>query len=740
MSVTVYGVRHHGPGSARSLVRALEALQPDAVLIEGPPDADAVLPLAADAGLRPPVALLVYRPDAPRRAVFYPFAEFSPEWQAIQFALARGVVVRFMDLPQALQLGEHAREQDEPEATVQVEGSRPDPMTVLAAAAGYDDPELWWEHQVERRRDVAGLFEAITEVMRTLRNEAPISPHDLRREAYMRRTIRAAVAEGRERIAVVCGAWHAPVLPDGATASADAQLLKGLPKTKVEAAWIPWTYSRLSYRSGYGAGVDSPGWYHHVWTAPDRAPVRFLVEAARLLRSEDLEASSASVIEAARLADALAGLRELAGPGLPELREAALAVFCRGQNAPLRLVHDRLEVGSVLGAVPESATVVPLQRDLRDTQRRLRLKVDDQVRTLDLDLRKDNDRQRSLLFHRLSLLDIDWAEPQEVGGRLGTFHELWQAQWNPELEVALVDASVWGATIADAAAARARHLADSALDLAALTSLLDRVILADLPDALDHVLSRVQERAAVSSDVRRLMAALLPLARVSRYGDVRRTPTERLAPIVDGLFERILVGLPLAVVSLDEEAAAAMTTAIAAVQQALDLLERADEREEWLGALTALMSRSGAHPMVRGYGTRLLLDAGRIEDVELGRVAGLELSRAVPPLDAAGWLSGLLRGSGFLLVHHQAVWSALDGWLAALSAEQFPDMLPLVRRAFSGFSTAERRAMAERIARPPAQAPAAVSIADLTGIDVTRAAAVLPVLARVLGVQPPETA
>ena len=33
--VEVFGIRHHGPGSARSLVAALQAYQPDAVLIEG---------------------------------------------------------------------------------------------------------------------------------------------------------------------------------------------------------------------------------------------------------------------------------------------------------------------------------------------------------------------------------------------------------------------------------------------------------------------------------------------------------------------------------------------------------------------------------------------------------------------------------------------------------------------------------------------------------------------------------
>src|ERR1051325_8726155 len=87
--VHVFGIRHHGPGSARSLERALERLTPDIVLIEGPPEADELISFAADDAMRPPVALLIYRPDAPRRAVYYPFAEFSPEWRAMRFAVER---------------------------------------------------------------------------------------------------------------------------------------------------------------------------------------------------------------------------------------------------------------------------------------------------------------------------------------------------------------------------------------------------------------------------------------------------------------------------------------------------------------------------------------------------------------------------------------------------------------------------------------------------------------------------
>jgi hypothetical protein len=73
----LYGIRHHGPGSARSLLRALTTQQPDCILIEGPPDADALLTHVAHADMVPPVALLIYNPKNLHQASFFPFAEFS---------------------------------------------------------------------------------------------------------------------------------------------------------------------------------------------------------------------------------------------------------------------------------------------------------------------------------------------------------------------------------------------------------------------------------------------------------------------------------------------------------------------------------------------------------------------------------------------------------------------------------------------------------------------------------------
>ena len=171
----LFGIRHHGPGSARSLERALAGFRPDAVLIEGPPDADALLPLAAHAGLEPPVALLVYVPDQARTAVLYPFAMYSPEWRAIQYALRAQVPVRFIDLPQWFRLApgpEPERSEGAAAATEPPPSPRGDPLAPKALAAGFADAERWWDHLVESRsgQDL-DVFTAVHEMMSALRHE-----------------------------------------------------------------------------------------------------------------------------------------------------------------------------------------------------------------------------------------------------------------------------------------------------------------------------------------------------------------------------------------------------------------------------------------------------------------------------------------------------------------------------------------------------------------------------------------
>ncbi len=771
MSVSVFGIRHHGPGCARSLRAALEQLEPDIVLVEGPPDAQDVLPLLTSAEMKPPVALLIYSPENPAHAVYYPFATFSPEWQALSYAQGRGIPARFMDLPQALQLGK-AEEQaetlevspavaiDAPEASpstqagttaeaeldeqTEVQPKEEDPLDMLARAAGYSDYELWWERQIEQRRDISNLFESILEAMSAMRADpTPKNERETQREAYMRTTIRAAQKEGFQRIAVICGAWHAPVLSEAFVkqAKGDLAVLKGLKSVKVAATWIPWTSARLSYRSGYGAGVTSPGWYEHIWTAPDKATIRWVALAAQLLRAEGLDASSASVIEAVRLGDALAAMRELPMPGLAELHEAIQTVLCHGNDEPMALIRQRLEIGDRLGEVPAETPAVPLQRDLENKQRRLRLKPTTAIETLDLDLRKENERARSQLLHQLSLLNIEWGKLRRNTHRqLGTFHEVWQTQWQVEFVIKLIEANIWGNTMESAASSYVRHLADKAESLPQLTDLLDRAVLAELPDAIEHLLTCVQTQAAIAADVRHMMDALPPLVQIVRYGNVRETKSEHLLPVIEGLFERVVIGLPGACASLDDDAAHSMLESIERAHTSVEMLDRAEQRTEWRRVLRSLMGRESVHGLVRGRCCRLLFDQHVIDAAELQRLARLALSPVVPVAQSAAWIEGVLRGSGQLLLHQEGLWLALDQWLSELGPDSFVELLPLLRRAFSGFTGPERRNMGEKVkqlhvAPIPGMPGTAGRGSGASDLNFERANVVLPILAQILKVK-----
>ncbi|WP_408638858.1 DUF5682 family protein [Nocardia gipuzkoensis] len=758
----VFGIRHHGPGSARSLRLALTAFRPDLILIEGPSDADPLVGYVAAEGMTPPVALLAYVPDAPAKAAFWPYAVFSPEWQALRYAVDHDVPVRFCDLPASTVLAT----EDEP-------GDRFDPLAALAEAGGYDDAERWWDAVVESVPD-ADAFDPITEAMGALREsaehtarqgdvtpdsgpadepeldsvaeavaespvrESPPEPlvvdaHTLRREAYMRQTMRKALKDGATRLAVVCGAWHAPALTGAlGPAAPDARLLKGLPKTKARLTWVPWTHSRLSTTSGYGAGVTSPGWYHHLFTETERPIARWLTKVAGVLRAHDLPVSSAHVIEAVRLADTLAALRGRPLAGLSEVTEATRSVLCGGDETMLRLVIGELVVGEALGAVPEQTPTVPLDADLRATIRSLRMKQEPSARTVDLDLRKEREVERSRLLHRLRVLGIDWGTltTSEVRST-GTFRETWTLRWHPEYAISIIEASRWGTTIRTAAEAKILDTAGRAdRSVGDLTAALEVALLADLGGATNGLIARLESTAALDHDVTHLLAALPGLIRTLRYGDVRGTDTKALAHVADGLLVRICAGLSAAVTGLDTDAATELRGLLDAAHTAIHTRDDGWATGEWLAALRRVADRDDVHGALVGRAVRLLADAGRIDDAESARRLSAALSVGATAAAKAAWVDGFLGGRGLLLVHDRELLRLIDDWLRGLGDDTFVETLPLLRRTFGAFESGERRAIGQAV-RDGGSVAAASAVAD---IDADRATAAVRTAAEILGV------
>lgn len=735
--VRVFGIRHHGPGSAASLVSALERFRPECVLLECPADAQEALVHAGDPHIKPPVALLIFNPKDYKQATFLPFASFSPEWEAMRYCRENGAHLRAFDLPMALRFPLPDTVERVAPPIPHTDGERMeadlavDPLSHIGRIAGYADGELWWEAEFEHRTGGAEVFEAVRELMSSLRTELarPESEETLLREAFMRETLRTTIAAGYPRIAVVCGAWHAPVMDADLHKKEDRSRLKGLKKLNTQATWAPWTYERLSFASGYGAGVLSPAWYELLHTRERNTIVaQWMVRAARLLREQDLDASSAHAIEAVHLANTLATLRGQAIPGIDELQEAAVAIFGGGHSERLEVIRRKLVFGDAMGEVPDTLATTPLQQDLAAEQKRVKLKPEAGDKLLALDLRTELHLERSHLLHRLRMLDVQWGIPERVSGKSGSFHEHWRLEWRPEFALSIVEAGLWGNSVMEAAARRTEQRALATDSIEELSDLIEAALKADLGPGIPALVARLESLSAYTRDVTHLMGALPPLVGVLRYGNVRRTDTAQVAQVVHMLVPRICISLPSACAGLDHDAASDLLERLRAVHQAIRLLQVDEHTVMWHRALHEIGHGASANGLLAGSAVRMLFDAQELDADHAGIALGLALSPASDTDTATAWIEGFLGESGLLLIHNPQLFRTIDTWVMSLSEDVFRETVPLLRRSFARFDTPERVQLLQLIGRGGASVEPASA-----ALDAERAQRILPTIRMILG-------
>lgn len=754
----LFGIRHHGPGSAASLVAALDALDPALVLIEGAPEAEPLAGYAALAGMQPPLAILHYQADDPANAIFAPFAEYSPEWQAMRWALARGRAIRFIDWPaaHALAFGKALDDLPPDDEDGEAHDAPPppvsgDPLDMLATVAGYSDGEAWWNAMVESSQPGPAMFAAIESAITELRSaseaQGGLSPwreaRDAVREAFMRLALRAALKDEPGDIAVVVGAWHVPALRAKVSQAEDRARLRGLDKVKVESAWVPWSDSRLASASGYGAGVTAPGWYRHLWqlqggseaSSPEAFAAGWQSRVAGLLRDEGHAVASASTIEASRLAIALAALRGEATPGLAEMHDATLAALCHGDEVAYRLVERRLLFGERVGAVDPAVPQMPLAADLERWQKRCRLKPEDLEREIALDLRTEAGLLKSTLLHRLTLIDVPWGRLLDAEAGRGTFRETWRLAWNPGLAVNLAEALVYGVTIEQAAAGKAVAQSRDSGDVGVLAGLVKACLLADLPEAAELCITRLQAAAVDSGDLVQLMNTVPTLVSILRYGTARPIPSEQLGALVSALAAEINAGAQAAAVDIEPGEAEAMRRAMTGYDRALALHGEAHLIAMWHRELAAIVQHDRSAPGVAGLALRLLHDGQVWAVEEVAASFSRALTPPAAPAAAGAFVESFLAGGAEVLIQDRPLLAALDTWLCALDDESFIELLPMLRRGFSDFADTGRQRILGIVGSGTIAAASGPSAQDDDASPAFIAEA-LPLLRTILGITP----
>lgn len=758
--VHLFPVRHHSPRSSAVLRAFLDRVRPRLVLVEGPSDATPLIELIVDKDTRPPVAILGYRTDGTPGSSLWPFAAYSPEYVALEWADRNGAKAIFIDVPISQVLAPFGEFEGEPPSESEVEGleaaganedtplSGSDPggledtATLEGARRGDGESESGGDGEEPVRVEVACArargFRSFEEFWEASFEAPAYEPDDFRRaltayadlvrgsgdrlvhrarDAYMARRILEAVASGYppESIAVVVGAAHASAF---AVEDVDLSLDEVLPEP-VPCAFtlIPFSYPRLAEQLGYGAGNRAPQYYQRAHDAGcdfRRATLEVLVEFTDHLRQRGFMASLADTIEAYRLAVALAEMRGKADPGLDEVREATVATMCRGDETHVDTFLWPSVIGQNVGKVARRIGQSSLEAEFWREVRERGLPARDVPEQFELKLVNEVEVGSSVFLHRLRVAGIPYAKfvgnkvskdptpPSEPAGgsaALGRVTEAWEARWTPAVDIALVEQIVFGETLELVTTRRlAERLVVAGTTAEAAEVLLEAVV-TQVEMTMNAALRACDRFASADDDLPSLAKACRALAGLVSFGSSRALARIRDEEAIAPLFKKTYDRAVLRV----EEACVVSDEAIREPKAALRTLhdialsQPLVDKAAWLTAAAGLVRSYAVNPSASGLACGLLYLAQAISDDEVIHIVGQRLSSAVRPESAAAFLEGFFEVNALVLVKSRPVAKALDAFLTGIEQDRFLDALPILRRAFAALGPTERRYLLENV-------------------------------------------
>jgi hypothetical protein len=703
------GVRHHSPRATAALREFLDTTRPEAVLVEGPEDATPLIEILVDPETRPPVAILGYRTVGSRQSTLWPFATYSPEYEAVRWAHEHRRHASFIDLPVSRTLP--YCDDDLPVH----ENDSSSPYLDLATDQGYRSFEEWWEARFEAPAHSPEHFARVIEAFATWSRGLRSDTIDRTRNAWMARAVSDTI-ESRgippERVAVVMGAAHVSAFLAG---DLHPEAVNEAPDpVESEVTLIPFSYPRLAEQLGYGAGNRAPLYYqraHEAGCDYRRASLEALLDIAQNLRLRGFAVSLADTIEAYRLALRLSEMRDKPQPGLDEVREAAIATMFRGETALVDQMLWSTAVGSHVGRVASRIGRNSLQQEFWHEVRSRRLPQQDTPESFTLHLHNEVEIGTSVFLHRLRIADIPYAifigsrtsfggTNEAAGGveALRRVRENWEAQWTPSTDVALAERIALGDSLRQVATRRLTERLGSATSTGAAADVLLESVVADCPATATSALEACDRFAATDDDLPSLARACQSLSGLASFGTSRAIGSggdEAVSQLCVKTFDRGILRVAGAC-QVDDSAVDPIKAALHAMHEVATSQQLVD-REAWFAAARGVVDSFAVNPALSGVLTGLLYLAQQIEDEALALILEQRLSETGHPERAAGFLQGFLEVNALVLVRNRRLVQILDAFLAALPADAFRGDLPVLRRAFASLGATERRYLLENL-------------------------------------------
>jgi hypothetical protein len=528
----------------------------------------------------------------------------------------------------------------------------------------------------------------------------------------MRREIDRAFADGFriDDIVAVVGAYHVSGITNDEPALSDRDL-KTLPKAPAKIALMPYSYLRLSSRTGYGAGNRAPRYFECMWNSmrenrTEQLPAIYMSQVAALQRKAGYNASPANVIEAVRLAESLASMRYGSQPVLRDLHDAAVTCLGGGDISVVAEALNRVDTGTVIGSLPESLGQTPTQENMNRELKRLKLTdyKSPVAKILELDLRENHrvkskdaafiDLNRSVFLHRLNVLNIGFAREMPVNQDNATWKELWELRWTPEVEIEIVETNLKGETVETAAAYVLKERLVQCRTVSEAAKIIRDACECSLTKLFENAVGVLQGLLVDSDDFKETARAARELSVLIQYDDIRRLNLEPLKPILRQLFLRAAL-LLVSASNCDNRAAGEIGECIGAMELVSQEMYDYVDAGLWLDELKQLAVRDDLNTILSGMAFSIMLEHNLVSDADCAGEVSRRLSPGVPADLGAGWFEGLAGRNRYALLSRISLWKELDRYINSLDGEEFYRALVFLRRAFGQFEPAQKNSIAE---------------------------------------------
>lgn len=746
--VVYFPIRHHSPACSYHLLQVLEQYNPEIVLIEGPELANKLIPVLADEATKPPISLYYSYQDEKspnkRASFYYPMLQFSPEYAVLKQASKQGIPVQFIDL------NSRPKEDDTlamlTKTSFQDESLLADSQFMISLChklhcRGFN--ELW-----EKVFEIEGITKTPTAFAQEVFTYCTLSrlcytyeqlqeEGHIAREAFMRNCI--ARAKGSyKRILVVTGGFHtyglvAPstlkksdIMPATLQGSADEQQVAVKEKeTKQEGEEqiypMVYTFQEADQLNGYASGMPYVNYYQQIWSQlSTRKPTEafkhsnlyMISTLSKELRKHEESISTSDGIEAYAMIQGLAQLRQKREGGVYELQDGIRTAFVKGEDSfanvkPLELLSTLL-TGNEIGEVAPNEFIPPILKDFEESCSNLKLhmKTTGQHRK-QLDLySNEKHRKISQLLHCASYLDVGFATKKSGPDFVNYIdihrvRENWTYTYTSLVEARLVEYASYGGTVKEAVIRKmeeelAQIPSHHSKEYAKKLMESHRMGLEALSESLFIALKEalLQDGSFLS-----LCGTLSILNHMYSHRSLLGISDESaLVPLLTQGYEQAVSRLHQIYRSQPDE----HYQCIQALKT-LGMLAKRDEanfdQERLLDDLASLLQLHDLAPMLEGACIAILAQAYPIRRPEIvARARSYILGTPDKVKLISNYLQGVFATARDVLLYDDVLLRSLNELFITLSHEQFIEMAPELRLAFTNFTAAEVNLIMKQIA------------------------------------------